>query len=120
MFFGQHRNDVVHDFTALFDVSHFPTTEHDGDLNFIFVFQKADRLFDFEIDIVLSGFGTDTDFFGLGLVRLVFVGFLALFVFVLSKVHNTADRWAFIGCDFNEIQSLVASLIKCVFGWNDS
>ena len=120
MFSGQHLYDVVHDFTAFFDVGHFASAEHHSYLHLVFMFQETQSLFDFEINIVLSGFRPKSDFFRLGLMRLVLISLLALFVFVFAKVHYAANRRAFVGCNLYQIESIISGLIDSIFGCDDS
>ena len=101
-------------------MSHFSTPKHDGDLNLVLVPKKTHCLFDFKINVVLSRFGSNANLFSLGLMRFVLIGFLAFFVFVLSKVHNTANRWAFVGSHFHQIKAFIFGLTQSILRCNDS
>ncbi len=52
--FGKSLDHVLHHFSTFVDVSHFAAMEDNHDLYFVLVLQKANRLADFGIDIVLA------------------------------------------------------------------
>ena len=58
----------------------------------------------FGFDVVFTGFGAETNFFGFGLMGFL-PGLLVLFVLILAEVHDTADRWSLVGCDFYQIET---------------
>jgi len=60
---------------------------------------------------MLTGFGTKPDFFRFGLVRLL-TRLLVLLVFEFAEVHDSANRWPFVGCDLNEIQIGLACAVQ--------
>ena len=83
--------------------------------------QKANRLFDFKVNIVLPGLGPQTDFLEFGLMLLaILLSPLALLVFVLTEIHDPANGWLGLGCNFYQIQSLIPSFGQSVLGGNDS
>ena len=116
----QHFNDVIHHLAAFFDMGHFAAPKHDGHLDFVLVSEETKGLFDFKVDVMLACLGTKPNFFGLRLMRLVFVSLLALFVFVLAEVHDPADGRAFIGCNLNQIETVISGSIDSIFGCNNS
>ena len=109
----------LHDLATLFDVSQLTPAKHKRDLHFVFLLQEADRLFHLEIDVVLTGFGAETNLFDSGVMG-VLVGLLFLFVFVLAVVHDPADRWSLVWRHLNEIKALLARLGNCLCGCDNS
>lgn len=101
-------------------MGHLATPEKHGDLNFVIVRKKADRLLHFEVDVVLSRLGTYTNFFELRLVSLVLGGPFALVVFELTEVHNSTNRRLGFRSDFNEIKPLFLSFLECFCGRDNS
>ena len=116
----QLRNDVLHHFAALFDMSHLATTELNGDLHLIIVFKKANRLLDFEINIVLARLGTHTDLFQFCLMLLTFGSTLALVVLKFTVVHNTTDRRLGLRGHFDEVESQILRFGQCVSRSDDT
>ena len=110
---------MLHHFAALFDMGHFASAEHHGDLHFIFVIEKTDRLFHFKVDIVLTGFGAKPNFLELGLMSLVLGRLFAAIVSELSVVHDATYGRLRIGSDLNQIQSIFFGFFKCLFCWNN-
>ena len=97
-------DDAFHDFAAFFDVRHLATTEENGYLDFVFVLQKANRLFDFEVDVVLARFGTQANFLQFRLMRFaVLLSPFALLILELSIVHDSTNGWFRFRCYFNKI-----------------
>lgn len=117
--FGKQFDHFIHDFAPFFDVGVLATAKHDGDLNFVAMFEKTNRLFDLKFDIVLTGLWSQANLFGFDLVRFGLFLF-ALFVLVLAVIHNSANGRSFIGGDFNEVEPIVSSALESVFGFNDS
>ena len=111
--------DVFHNASSLIDVSHFTAAENHGNLDFIFVLEEADCLSDFGADIVLAGFGAESNFFGFGLVGTL-PGLFAFFVFVLAEVHDAANGWLFVGCNLDQIQTGITSAVERLVGGDDS
>lgn len=107
-----------HDFenaAALFGMGVLASFEYDRDLHFVFILQKANRLLDLEVDVVIACLGMQTNFLEARLMN-VLVSFLLLFVFVLAEVHDSADRRALVGGDFHEIQSHVSGAVHSLIG----
>ena len=111
--------NVFHDASSLVNVSHFTTSEDHGDLNFIFVLEEANRLSDFRIDIVLASLGAKSNFFCFGLVGTL-PRLFAFFVFVFAEVHDAANRWLFVGCNLDQIQTRITSAVERLIGSDDS
>ena len=119
--FGQLLNNTFHHFSTLFDMGHFPSSKHYGYLNLVTMFQKTDRLFDFEVDIMLTRLGPQANFFQLGLMLLaIFLSTLALFVFEFAKVHDPAHRRLGLGCNFDQIKPQFLGFLKSYFRRYDS
>ncbi len=104
--FREIREDVRHDALSFFDVSHFASFEHDGHLDFVFMFKEADCLTYFGFDVMVTGFGAEANFFGFSLVCFL-ARLLILFVLILAEIHDTADWWSLIGGDFDQVESCV-------------
>jgi hypothetical protein len=101
--FSQICKDLLHDPLTFLDVRQFSTLEHDRHLHFVLVLQKADRLSDFRVHIMLTGLGPQSNLFSLRLMRLL-PGLFILLVLELAKVHDPANRRTLIGRDLDEIQ----------------
>ena len=112
-------NDVFHDLTPFFDVGILSSAEHHGNLDFVLVFQEANRLLHLEVDIMFTRLGAQANLFGLRSMT-VLILFLLLIVFVLTKVHNTTDGRSLIRCDLNQIEAHFASLGECVVSFDNS
>ena len=110
----QLSDDVLHYFTALFDMSHLATTEQDSHLNLVVVLKKANRLLYLKLNIVLARFRSNANLFKLRLMLFAFRSPLTLVVLELSIVHDAANRWFRFGRDLDEIKPVFASLFKCV------
>lgn len=111
--------NVFHHATPFIHVSHFASTEDDGDLNFVFVLQKTNCLADLGFDVMLTRFGSQPNFFGFGLMSLL-AGLLALFVLVFTEVHDSANGRLFIRRDFDQIQARITCAIECFVGGNNA
>ena len=114
------RDDVLHHFAALFDMSHLATTELNGDLHLIVVFEKSNRLLDFEVNIVLARLGAHTDLFQLCLMLLTLGRTLTFVVLELTIVHDSADWWFRFWGHFDEVESQVLRFGQCVSGGDDT
>ena len=86
---------------------HFATTETQGDLHFVAIFQKAHHIPHLHIVVVGIRIGTEFDLFdfdnflllpGLALA-------LLLLIFELSEVHDFANGRGRVWRDFNQIKS---------------
>ena len=108
------RNDVLHHFAALFDMSHLATTEQDGHLHLVVVLKEANCLLHLKLNIVLARLGSNAYLFELRLMLFAFRSPLTLVVLELSIVHDAANRWFGFGRDLDEIKPVFASLFKCV------
>ena len=113
-------NDALHHFFAFVDVSHLATTKQNRDLNFVFVVEKSNRLFDFELDIVLARFRPHANLFQLCLMRFVLVRTLILFILEFAIVHDATNRRIGVRSDFYKIQPCFLGLGQCIFGGDDS
>ncbi len=118
--FKQFRDHAFHDTVALLDVRDFSATEDNRDLHLILILQKLLGLFDLKINIVLARLGTQTNLFGLRLVRMSPVQFLAALVLKLSVVHDSADGGLFLGRHLHQIESIFAGYSQCLLGRNDA
>ena len=67
--FQQLCDDLVHHLPAFVDVGQFAAAEDDGDEHLVLVLEKALRLLDLELDVVIAGLGAEADFLDLGVVR---------------------------------------------------
>ena len=114
------RDDILHHFAALFNVSHLATTELNGDLHLVVVFKKSDRLLDFEVNIVLARLGAHTDLFQLCLMLLTLGRTLTFVVLELTIVHDSADWWFRFWGHFDEVESQVLRFGQCVSGGDDT
>ena len=97
-------DDTLHHLATLFDVGHFSPAEENGDLHLVFMLKKVLGLLDFEFDVMLTRFGTQSNFLGLRHVTAVTVP-LFLFVLVFAEVHDSANRRALIWRHFNQVQA---------------
>lgn len=97
-------------------MSIFPPPEHHRHLNFIVVLEKPDRLLDFEINIMLTGFGTEPDFLQFGLMLFALGLSFGLVVFEFSEIHNSTDRGFGGGGDFHQIQVGLFGFFECLTG----
>jgi len=103
--FSELLNHLLHHATSFLDMGHFASAKHYGHLDFIAVFEKSDGLFYFEINVVLPGFGPQSNFFQFRSVLLAaFLGPFALFIFKLPKIHDAANRWFCFRRNLDEIQ----------------
>jgi hypothetical protein len=116
---GQIRDDVLHHTASFFHVGHFSTTEHDGDLDLVFVLKKPDGLTHFGQHIMVAGLWTQANFLGLRLVRFL-TRLFVLFVFVFAEVHDSANGRTLIGRHFHKIQASVPSAAHGFFYRDDS
>ena len=107
-------DNALHYFSALFDMGHLATAEQNRNLDLVFVLEKPNRFFYFELDIVFACFGAYADLFKLRLMLFAFRSPLTLVVLELSIVHDAANRWFRFGRDLDEIKPVFASLFKCV------
>ena len=104
---------------AFFDVRQFPAAEDDGDDHFIFVRQKPLGLVHLGFDIVIAGFGADANFLDFGVVRVLLMRLFLLLVFEFAEIHNSANRRAFGGGDFHQIQILLPRYRQSLFSGDD-
>ncbi len=116
---GQFGHNRFHNLSTLFDVSQLAAAKHQGDLHFVLLLQEADSLLHLEIDIVLTRFWTETNFFDSGVVR-VLMGLLFLFILVLAVVHDPADRRALVGRHLHKIEAHFPRLRNGLRGRDDS
>ena len=58
------------------------------------------------------------NFFGFG-VSLARVLLFILVVLVFAVIHDSANRRALVGSDFNQIQTRISGSLKSLLGWND-
>ena len=88
-------------------VSHFPAPKHDGHLDLVALLQKPPGILEFELEVMLLGFGAHLDFleFDLGGFFLGFGSPLAGLVLVLAVVHDAAYRRRCVGGDLDEIKT---------------
>ncbi len=114
-------NHSFHDFPSFFDVGHFTAAEDNGNLHFIFVLEEASSLSNLRIDIVLTGFWSKTNFFGLRLMSVSAVVFLFVFlVLIFAEVHDSTNRRLFVWSHFDEVQSSIACSVKSFVRADDS
>ena len=113
--FAKHFDHGLHDLAAFLDVSHFATTEQHTDLDLVFVLQEFFGLPDFRTNILVAGFGSQSNFFRLR-VRMSFVGLFVLVVLVLAVIHDSADGWPLVGGHFDKIQTGVLARSSACFG----
>ena len=75
----------------------------------------------FEVNVVLAGLGTQTDFLELRLMLLVALLAQTFFLLVLefSEVHDAADRWTIVWTDLNQIHSGFLCQFQTVSSGND-
>ena len=118
--FFQTRDDVLDHLASFFDMDDLTSSEHNGDLNFVFAFQEALGLLHLEFDIVLASLRTKSNLFCFCVVRFSRVLFLALLILEFAVVHNSANGWFLVRSNFDEIQPAVASSRECVFRRDDS
>jgi hypothetical protein len=106
---------------AFFHVSQFPAAKDHGDGHFVFVFEKLARMIDLEVDIVLPNLWPNSNFLSPPVMhmRLVFVLALLLLVFVLTEIHDPANRRAFRRTDLDQVHTLGPSSLKCFFRFDD-
>lgn len=109
---GEHLDDPLHDFAALLDVRVFTAAEKHCNLHFVIVLQEVDRLLDFEVDIVLSGFWANPDFLQLGLMLFAFIDPFAFLVLELAKVHDSANGRLRIRSNLDQVQTGFACLLE--------
>lgn len=99
----------------------FTPAENDADFDFVAVLQKAARLLDLEVDVVVAGLGTQSNFLELRLVLLrVLRVSLFLFVLELAVIHDSADGRTNIRRDFNEIETGLNGLLQSLAGGNNA
>lgn len=96
---------MVHHFAAFIDMCILAAPKQNRNLDLVIVIKKPDRFLDFEADIVLTGFRSNTDFLKLGLVRLVFGLTLFLVVVEFAKIHDSANRRLGVARDFNQVKT---------------
>jgi hypothetical protein len=80
------------------------TAKFDGDAHLVPLGQKLFGVTHFELVIVITDAHPHADLFELRAVLTAFFGLLALLILVFAIVHNSANRRASIGSDFNKIQ----------------
>ena len=71
-------------------MGHLATAEQNRNLDLVFVLEKPNRFFYFELDIVFACFGAYADLFKLRLMRLVLMSTFALLIFEFAVVHDSA------------------------------
>jgi len=118
--------DVGDDFfeedkSAIF-VGDLAATEFDGEFGFVTFFEKAEDVIDFEVEVVVVGFGPQLDFFDLDLggVFAGFFGFLLLLVLELSEVHELANGGGSRFSDFDEVKTLFFGHLKSAQSGDDT
>ena len=118
--FGKQLDDVVHDFAAFINVCVFSTAKQYSYLNFVVVLKKANRLLDFEPNIVLAGFGAHANFLKPSLMRLVLGLAFFLVVVEFAKIHDSADRRLRVTGNLNQIQPGFLGFVLRFLSWNDA
>src|SRR5438874_9372707 len=81
----------------------------DGDNDLVLVLQKALRLLDLEIDVVLARLGPQADFLGLCVMRRL-MRLLLLLVLVFAEIHDSADARPLVRRDLDQIEVRLAGL----------
>lgn len=118
--FGKQFDDVFHHPAAFIDMGVLSTAKQNRHLNFVVVLKKANRLFDFETNIVFPRFGSHTDFLKFGLMLFAFGLAFGFVVFEFAEVHDAANRRLCISSDFNEVQPGLTSFVQSLRSRNDS
>ena len=100
----------------------FPTPELDPDVDLFVIIQPAAGIPDFEVAVMLGGFGAEADFLDLNSL----LGFLSLLAFFLllieefSQVHHFADRWVGVGCNLDQVKFCFPCDLQGFLNWNYS
>jgi len=100
-------------------VRHLSPAKDHGNLDLVLVLEESDRLPNFRTDIVFTGFGSKSNFFGFGLVGTL-SRLLTLLVLVFAEIHDSADGGLFIGCNFNQVEPSIAGTVQSFVGGDDT
>ncbi len=111
---------TFHHPAAFIDMHDFSSTKDDGNLHFVFRLEERSGELDFEIDIVLSRFGTQPDFFGLGVMDLALAVLLALLILEFAVVHYAADRRPLVRRHLDQIEPRFAGDTERLVGGDDA
>ena len=112
--FGKQFDDVFHHPAAFIDMGVLSTAKQNRHLNFVVVLKKANRLFDFETNIVFPRFGSHTDFLKFGLMLFAFGLAFGFVVFEFAEIHDPANGRLGIAGHFDQIQSSFLSSVQCL------
>ena len=116
--FQQLFDHAEHDAATFVDMRHLAAAENHRHLNLVLVFQEAYCLLDLESNIVRSRLGPQTDLLGPGGVT-VLIGFLLLVVFVFAVIHDSANRWLFVGSHLDQIEAIISRFGQCILRRDD-
>ena len=112
--------DVSHHPLALVNVCEFATAENDRDDHLVLVLQKALRLRNLELDVVLARLGTQAYFLDFGLMDVRLVLFFLLLVLELAEIHDSADGRFLVGGHLHKIQAGFPRERERLFGGDDA
>ena len=121
IFFGLLCN-VGEQFSALVRKCDLATSEYDGYLDLVLIFNEPIDMVQFYLDIVFTCFGPNLDLLDLE-GTLLFFGLLllfGLFVFITTVVHDFTDRRICIRRDLHQIETEIAGNGESFVGRNNT
>lgn len=103
-------------------IRNLPALVNNDGFYFVTIFQEIDRMFEFELVIVIVGGRTKTQFLELSGVRLLTLILLLFlqFITVFAIVEDLADRWLRVRNDFQKVQTVGAGHLQSLFDAHDA
>ena len=77
-----------------------------------FCFKEFPGPLDLDLDVVVAGLGSNSDFLDVNLVLLLLGEFLLLGVFELAVVDDLADGRALVGSDLDQVETSLARSLE--------